>query len=65
MPQVEVRAPPQETADCGPGTRRRRTGEEVREVEAAVTAYVVMDLKADLLVELMELMPFRETPTRT
>lgn len=65
MPQVEVRASPQETAEGGPGKRRRRTGEEVREVEAAVTAYVVMDLKADLLVELMELMPSREAPRKT
>lgn len=60
MPRVEVRAPPQETAEDGPGKRRRGTGEEVREVEAAVTAYVVMELKADLLVELMELMPFQK-----
>lgn len=60
MPQVEVRAPPQETADGSPGKRPRENEEAETEVVAAVAAYVVAELKADLLVELMELMPFRE-----
>lgn len=59
MPQVEVREPPQpqEEEEGSQGKRRR---EEEREVVAAVAAYVVTELKADLVVELMELMPFRE-----
>lgn len=36
---------------------KRRASEQDEEVVVAVAGYVVMELKAELLVELMEMMP--------